>query len=85
MNRLEDLSHLHTSFRLSSEGETVTLSNANGQPVDSATYDLLKTDAAYIRGADGSWSVGTPTASAPAAPAAPAAEEPIPEAPEDEG
>ena len=61
MNRIDDPAHLHTSFRLSSEGETVTLSNANGQPVDRATYDLLKTDAAYIRGSDGSWSVGTPT------------------------
>ena len=61
MNRLENLQHLHTSFRLSTEGETVTLSNANGQPVDSATYDLLRTDTAYIRGADGSWSIGTPS------------------------
>ncbi len=61
MNRLENPQHLHTNFRLSSEGETVTLSNAGGQPVDSATYDLLKTDTAYLRGADGSWSVGAPT------------------------
>jgi hypothetical protein len=60
LNRLEDVNHLHTSFRLSSEGETVTLSNASGQPVDSATYDLLHTDEAYTRGPDGSWSVGTP-------------------------
>jgi hypothetical protein len=61
LNRVEDPNHLHTSFRLSSEGETVTLSNAQGQPVDSATYDLLHTDEAYIRSGDGSWSVGTPT------------------------
>ena len=61
MNRLENPQHLHTNFRLSTEGETVTLSNASGQPVDSATYDLLRTDTAYVRGADGSWSVGTPT------------------------
>ena len=61
LNRVEDLSHLHTSFRLSSEGETVTLSNASGQPVDVATYDLLKTDTAYLRGSDGSWSVGAPS------------------------
>lgn len=61
VSRTTDLSHLHAGFRLSSEGETVTLSNAAGQPVDQVTYDLLKTDAAYIRGADGSWSVGTPT------------------------
>lgn len=61
LNRVDDPAHLHTSFRLSSEGETVTLSNAAGQPVDQVTYDLLKTDQAYLRGADGSWSVGTPT------------------------
>ena len=61
LNRVADASHLHTSFRLSSEGETLTLSNAQGQPVDSATYDLLHTDEAYVRGADGSWSVGTPS------------------------
>ena len=61
MNRVENPQHLHTNFRLSTEGETVTLSNASGQPVDSATYDLLKTDTAYLRGADGSWSVGAPT------------------------
>ena len=60
LNRAEDANRLHTSFRLSSEGETVTLSNAKGQPVDSATYDLLRTDEAYMRGPDGSWSVGTP-------------------------
>ena len=42
------------------EGETLTLSNANGQPVDTVTYDLLRTDAAYLRNGDG-WSVGEPT------------------------
>ena len=61
LNRPDNVAHLHTSFRLSTEGETVTLSNANGQPVDRASYDLLRTDTACIRGADGSWSVGTPT------------------------
>ena len=59
-SRTDDPSHLHTSFRLSSEGETVTLSNAKGQPVDIVTYDLLRTDTAYVREGDG-WSVGTPT------------------------
>ena len=61
LNRVDNPAYLHTSFRLSTEGETVTLSNANGQPVDTVTYDLLKTDTAYIRGSDGGWSVGTPT------------------------
>ena len=51
---------LHTGFKLSTEGETLTLSNANGQPVDTVTYDLLRTDSAYLRSGDG-WSVGEPT------------------------
>ena len=59
-NRVDDPAHPHTSFGLSSEGEAVTLSNANGQPVDTVAYDLLKTDVAYVRGADGSWSMGSP-------------------------
>ena len=61
LNRTDDPAHLHTSFRLSTEGETVTLSNASGQPVDRTTYDLLRSDTAWMRGADNSWSVGTPT------------------------
>ena len=62
LNRLDNPSHLHTSFKLSSEGEQVMLSDATGQPVDLATFDLLKRDTAWVRGADGSWSVGTPSA-----------------------
>lgn len=62
LNRTSDSSHLHTNFKLSSEGEQVVLSNALGQPLDIVTFDLLKTDTAYLRGADGAWSVGTPTA-----------------------
>ena len=62
LNRTSDSSHLHTNFKLSSEGEQVVLSNALGQPLDIVTFDLLKTDTAYLRGADGNWSVGTPTA-----------------------
>ena len=62
LDRTANPAHLHTGFRLSSEGDSVVLSNASGQLVDSVSYDLLKTDTAYLRGADGSWSVGTPTA-----------------------
>lgn len=70
LDRRDDPGQLHTNFRLSSEGETLILSNASGQPVDRATYDLLKTDTAYMRGGDGTWSVGVPEgASAPQAPA----------------
>ncbi len=59
-NDVADTTQLHTGFKLSTEGETVTLSNANGQPVDTVTYDLLRTDTAYLRSGDG-WSVGEPT------------------------
>lgn len=62
LNRLENPAHLHTNFKLSSEGEQVMLSDASGQPVDLVTFDLLKRDTAMVRGADGSWSVGTPSA-----------------------
>ena len=58
-DRADDPAHPHTSFNLSSEGETVTLSNVRGQPMDTVTYDLLRTDTAYLRGESG-WSVGTP-------------------------
>lgn len=58
LNRVENTSRLHTGFKLSTEGETLTLSNAKGQPVDTVTYDLLRTDTAYLRADDGSWSVG---------------------------
>ena len=61
LNRVEDLNHLHTSFKLSSEGEQVLLSNPQGRLMDAVKFDLIQTDNAYIRAADGSWSVGTPT------------------------
>ncbi|MBR0367274.1 MAG: lamin tail domain-containing protein [Clostridia bacterium] len=62
LNRAEDVAHLHTNFKLSSEGEQVMLSDAAGKPMDLVTFDLLKTDTAIVRGADGGWSAGAPTA-----------------------
>ena len=62
LNRLDNPAHLHTNFKLSSEGELVMLSDATGQPRDIATFDLLKKDTAWVRGGDGNWSVGTPSA-----------------------
>lgn len=59
-NSKDNSAQLHTSFRLGSEKETVVLSNENGQPVDIAYIDLLKDNAAYMRAADGSWTIGTP-------------------------
>ena len=67
LNRSDDPAHLHTNFKLSSEGEQVMLSNASGQPMDLVTFDLLKTDTAIVRGADGGWSAGAPTAERAAA------------------
>ena len=60
-DRTDDPRHLHTNFRLSSEGETVTLSDASGRPMDQVTYDLLKTDTAYVRDANGNWDLSAPT------------------------
>ena len=62
VSRVDNPQHLHAGIKLASEGEQVVLSNAAGQPMDMVTYDLLKTDTAYVRSADGSWSVGEPTA-----------------------
>ena len=56
-----DAEHPHTNFGLSPEGETLTISDANARLVDSVTYDLLKTDEAWLKQADGTWSAGTPS------------------------
>ncbi len=47
---------LHTNFKLASEGEDVVLANENGQPVDIVSYDILRSDQAYSRQPDGSFS-----------------------------
>ena len=61
LNRRDDPGHLHTSFSLSSEGEQVCLTNAQGQLMDRTEYELLKSDVAWALGADGSWTTATPT------------------------
>ena len=61
LNRRDDPAHLHTNFSLSAEGEQVVLTNAQGQIMDRVDYDLLKSDVAWSRGADGSWSSASPT------------------------
>ena len=65
LNRVEDPNHLHTSFKLSSEGEQVLLSNSQGRLMDLVEFDLIPTDNACIRAADGSWSVGQPAIAQP--------------------
>jgi hypothetical protein len=62
LDKTENVGHLHTSFRLSSEGEQLLLSQPNGRMADVVRFDLLGDDVAIVRGADGSWSVGSPTA-----------------------
>ncbi|MBQ8086931.1 MAG: lamin tail domain-containing protein [Clostridia bacterium] len=64
LNR-SDSEYPHSNFGLSSEGEDVVLSDASGHVVDSVHYGLLKKDTAYLKQADGSWSVGAPTPGAP--------------------
>ena len=46
---------MHTNFRLSAEGEAAVLTNAKGQIVSIADYDILDPDQAFSRRADGSY------------------------------
>lgn len=46
---------LHTNFKLASEGEEAVLCNAQGQLLDIVSYELLKSDQAYSRQSDGSF------------------------------
>lgn len=61
LDKKDDPAHLHTNFSLSSEGEQVILSDARGRRMSSTKFDLLKSDVAWLRAADGTWSAGTPT------------------------
>ena len=47
--------NLHTNFRLSTEKECAILTNASGQLISCAEYDLLKADQSYALQADGTW------------------------------
>jgi len=59
-----DAAYLHTSFGLSSEGEAVVLANPEGKVADCVEFDLLKTNQAWVRQADNTWTTGTPTPNA---------------------
>ncbi len=50
---------LAASFKLSTEGESVVLSNEKGQLVDAIDYPLLKADEAYAKQSDGSFTTST--------------------------
>ena len=52
---------IHANFKLSTEGEQVTLTNPKGQIVEKAEYGLMKADQAYTKQSDGSWRISTPT------------------------
>lgn len=55
----------HTNFGLSSEGEVLILADPQGRVVDRVVFDLLKTDQAWLKRDDGSWSTGTPSPGEP--------------------
>lgn len=57
MDKTDDPAHLHTSFKLSSEGEQVVLSGSNGRLMDVVDYDLLRKDQAWALQGDGTWAV----------------------------
>ena len=46
---------LHTSYKLSSAGESVVLANAKGQLLDAVDFPALDANQAWSRRADGSW------------------------------
>lgn len=56
-----DAEHPHANFGLSSEGEAVVLADSRGRVVDCVEFGLLKTDQAWLKQSDGSWTAGTPT------------------------
>ena len=56
-----DAEHPHTNFGLSSEGEAVVLADGRGRVVDCVEFGLLKTDQAWLKQSDGTWTTGTPT------------------------
>ena len=56
-----DASDPHANFGLSSEGESVLLADATGQVVDRVDFDLMKSDTAWSKTVDGTWSMATPT------------------------
>lgn len=55
LDKTSDSGQLHTNFRLSSEGETVLLCNSQGRIMDEVSFDLLKSDVAWMLAGDGSW------------------------------
>lgn len=59
-----DPDYPHASFGLSSEGESVVLADAQGRVVDQVEFGLIKTDRAWLKGADGTWSEGEPSPNA---------------------
>lgn len=56
-----DAANPHTNFGLSSEGEAVVVSDAQGRVVSRVEFGLLGEDIAWKKNADGSWGTGTPT------------------------
>lgn len=61
LDKTEDVTHLHTNFGLSSEGEHVILSDRSGRRMDETVFDLMKQDEAYARDSSGNWSMAAPT------------------------
>lgn len=56
-----DAGYPHANFGFSSEGEAAVLSDSRGRVLDQVTFDLLKTDMAWMKKSDGAWTTGTPT------------------------
>lgn len=61
LDRKEGRTQLHTNFSLSSEGESVILSDSAGRIMDRVDFDLMKADVAYALQGDGTWANATGT------------------------
>ena len=60
LDKVDGAGQYHTSFRLSSGGETVVLTNRDGYPVSVVTFGPMADDAAWCL-IGGEWKAATPT------------------------
>ena len=61
----EDQGSFHASFKLSADGETVSLINPDGALVDEVTIPAMTADTAWARANNGQWGEAPPTPEQP--------------------
>lgn len=60
-DRVENLQHLHTNFKIASKGDVIVLTTPDGVSVDMVEVPLLETDQAYSKTSAGWTSMKSPT------------------------